>query len=277
MNAYRSQHTPTGRLHKTSDVYNPPYRYQVKQKALGHSQLTLSDFIVQTVVNVSRCPACALPIEKLYGCNSVRCICGQVFCWVCGQKAPCYANCCRLPFRSRRTHSVVIVEDVVLVPSGRQSRMYCAAVEARVRRQAVGRRLAPRDKLARVLAAHAGWKSNGQSDLQVDRQFGLTNARLTMELVTRAGYLVEYVYAYLDASYNRRDERRVLPLAMARQIGALVDLMAREIRDLCSRVQPFRGPKLRAVGCERLLTTGQELRRRCQLLCSFVEFHRQCS
>ncbi|KAF7973109.1 hypothetical protein HWV62_16222 [Athelia sp. TMB] len=31
-----------------------------------------------------RCPRCSVPIEKIYGCNHITCICGQHFCYVCG-------------------------------------------------------------------------------------------------------------------------------------------------------------------------------------------------
>ncbi|KAL4566306.1 hypothetical protein LXL04_030420 [Taraxacum kok-saghyz] len=35
-------------------------------------------------VNTKNCPKCHKPVEKNGGCNLVRCICGQPFCWLCG-------------------------------------------------------------------------------------------------------------------------------------------------------------------------------------------------
>ncbi|CAH1454379.1 unnamed protein product [Lactuca virosa] len=35
-------------------------------------------------VNTKTCPKCHKPVEKNGGCNLVRCICGQPFCWLCG-------------------------------------------------------------------------------------------------------------------------------------------------------------------------------------------------
>nr|GMD89081.1 probable E3 ubiquitin-protein ligase ARI2 [Ipomoea batatas] len=34
--------------------------------------------------NTRYCPKCSKPVEKNGGCNLVRCICGQPFCWLCG-------------------------------------------------------------------------------------------------------------------------------------------------------------------------------------------------
>ncbi|KAH6776501.1 RING/U-box superfamily protein [Perilla frutescens var. hirtella] len=34
--------------------------------------------------NTKFCPKCHKPVEKNGGCNLVRCICGQAFCWLCG-------------------------------------------------------------------------------------------------------------------------------------------------------------------------------------------------
>ncbi|KAL8156282.1 hypothetical protein AgCh_001399 [Apium graveolens] len=34
--------------------------------------------------NTKACPRCHKPVEKNGGCNLVRCICGQYFCWLCG-------------------------------------------------------------------------------------------------------------------------------------------------------------------------------------------------
>ncbi|XP_071923471.1 probable E3 ubiquitin-protein ligase ARI2 isoform X4 [Coffea arabica] len=35
-------------------------------------------------VNTKYCPKCYKPVEKNGGCNLVRCVCGQPFCWLCG-------------------------------------------------------------------------------------------------------------------------------------------------------------------------------------------------
>ncbi|KAL1801858.1 probable E3 ubiquitin-protein ligase ARI2 isoform X1 [Daucus carota subsp. sativus] len=34
--------------------------------------------------NTKACPKCHKPVEKNGGCNLVRCVCGQYFCWLCG-------------------------------------------------------------------------------------------------------------------------------------------------------------------------------------------------
>ncbi|PIN15840.1 putative E3 ubiquitin ligase [Handroanthus impetiginosus] len=34
--------------------------------------------------NVKSCPKCHKPVEKNGGCNLVQCVCGQPFCWLCG-------------------------------------------------------------------------------------------------------------------------------------------------------------------------------------------------
>ncbi|XP_027094776.1 probable E3 ubiquitin-protein ligase ARI2 isoform X1 [Coffea arabica] len=36
--------------------------------------------------NTKYCPKCHKPVEKNGGCNRVRCLCGQQFCWLCGGK-----------------------------------------------------------------------------------------------------------------------------------------------------------------------------------------------
>ncbi|XP_073021546.1 probable E3 ubiquitin-protein ligase ARI2 isoform X3 [Primulina eburnea] len=36
------------------------------------------------IANAKSCPKCSKPVEKNGGCNLVRCICGQPFCWLCG-------------------------------------------------------------------------------------------------------------------------------------------------------------------------------------------------
>ncbi|KZV20214.1 hypothetical protein F511_01071 [Dorcoceras hygrometricum] len=41
-----------------------------------------SDWVI---VNVKSCPKCNKPVEKNGGCNLVQCICGQPFCWLCGE------------------------------------------------------------------------------------------------------------------------------------------------------------------------------------------------
>lgn len=35
--------------------------------------------------NTKPCPKCSKPVEKNQGCNLVVCMCGQAFCWLCGQ------------------------------------------------------------------------------------------------------------------------------------------------------------------------------------------------
>ncbi|KAL0360744.1 UNVERIFIED_CONTAM: putative E3 ubiquitin-protein ligase ARI2 [Sesamum radiatum] len=34
--------------------------------------------------NTRSCPKCHKPVQKIGGCNLVKCICGQPFCWLCG-------------------------------------------------------------------------------------------------------------------------------------------------------------------------------------------------
>lgn len=43
-----------------------------------------SETINWITVNTKNCPKCLKPVEKNGGCNLVRCICGQYFCWLCG-------------------------------------------------------------------------------------------------------------------------------------------------------------------------------------------------
>lgn len=43
-----------------------------------------SETINWITVNTKNCPKCLKPVEKSGGCNLVRCICGQPFCWLCG-------------------------------------------------------------------------------------------------------------------------------------------------------------------------------------------------
>ncbi len=31
------------------------------------------------------CPACAMPVEKVEGCNKMKCRCGTLWCWACGE------------------------------------------------------------------------------------------------------------------------------------------------------------------------------------------------
>ncbi|XP_059647719.1 probable E3 ubiquitin-protein ligase ARI1 isoform X2 [Cornus florida] len=42
-----------------------------------------SETINWITVNTKPCPHCHKPVEKNGGCNSVSCICGQSFCWLC--------------------------------------------------------------------------------------------------------------------------------------------------------------------------------------------------
>ncbi|XP_010432423.1 PREDICTED: probable E3 ubiquitin-protein ligase ARI1 [Camelina sativa] len=43
-----------------------------------------SETINWITVHTKLCPKCYKPVEKNGGCNLVRCICGQCFCWLCG-------------------------------------------------------------------------------------------------------------------------------------------------------------------------------------------------
>ncbi|RWR76943.1 putative E3 ubiquitin-protein ligase ARI2 isoform X1 [Cinnamomum micranthum f. kanehirae] len=43
-----------------------------------------SETVNWITVNTKPCPRCLKPVEKNGGCNHVRCICGQDFCWLCG-------------------------------------------------------------------------------------------------------------------------------------------------------------------------------------------------
>ncbi|KAM7473051.1 hypothetical protein LguiA_011234 [Lonicera macranthoides] len=44
-----------------------------------------SETVNWITVNTKNCPKCSKAVEKNGGCNLVRCICGQTFCWKCGQ------------------------------------------------------------------------------------------------------------------------------------------------------------------------------------------------
>ncbi|VVB10382.1 unnamed protein product [Arabis nemorensis] len=43
-----------------------------------------SETVNWITVHTKLCPKCFKPVEKNGGCNLVRCICGQCFCWLCG-------------------------------------------------------------------------------------------------------------------------------------------------------------------------------------------------
>ncbi|KAJ6799768.1 putative E3 ubiquitin-protein ligase ARI2 [Iris pallida] len=43
-----------------------------------------SETVNWITVNTKPCPKCHKPVEKNGGCNLVACICGQAFCWLCG-------------------------------------------------------------------------------------------------------------------------------------------------------------------------------------------------
>ncbi|XXG55034.1 hypothetical protein AAC387_Pa03g2770 [Persea americana] len=43
-----------------------------------------SETVNWITVNTKPCPRCHKPVEKNGGCDRVRCICGQNFCWLCG-------------------------------------------------------------------------------------------------------------------------------------------------------------------------------------------------
>ncbi|KAL6995612.1 carbonyl reductase (NADPH-dependent) ari1 [Sarracenia purpurea var. burkii] len=45
---------------------------------------TESETVSWIAVNTQSCPSCRKPVEKNGGCNLVRCVCGQYFCWLCG-------------------------------------------------------------------------------------------------------------------------------------------------------------------------------------------------
>ncbi|KAK6131163.1 hypothetical protein DH2020_035092 [Rehmannia glutinosa] len=44
-----------------------------------------SETVNWITVNTKYCPKCHKPVDKNGGCNLVRCICGQPFCWLCGR------------------------------------------------------------------------------------------------------------------------------------------------------------------------------------------------
>lgn len=44
-----------------------------------------SETINWMTVNTKPCPKCHKPVEKNGGCNHVSCVCGQSFCWICGE------------------------------------------------------------------------------------------------------------------------------------------------------------------------------------------------
>ncbi|KAK8530084.1 hypothetical protein V6N13_102962 [Hibiscus sabdariffa] len=44
----------------------------------------VSETVNWITVYTKHCPKCQKPVEKNGGCNLVRCICGQAFCWLCG-------------------------------------------------------------------------------------------------------------------------------------------------------------------------------------------------
>ncbi|KAK9270137.1 hypothetical protein L1049_025713 [Liquidambar formosana] len=43
-----------------------------------------SETVNWITVHTKACPKCHKPVEKNGGCNHVRCVCGQSFCWLCG-------------------------------------------------------------------------------------------------------------------------------------------------------------------------------------------------
>ncbi|KAJ4914223.1 putative E3 ubiquitin-protein ligase ARI1 [Raphanus sativus] len=43
-----------------------------------------SETVNWITVHTKLCPKCSKPVEKNGGCNLVKCICGQYFCWLCG-------------------------------------------------------------------------------------------------------------------------------------------------------------------------------------------------
>ncbi|XP_039039795.1 probable E3 ubiquitin-protein ligase ARI2 isoform X1 [Hibiscus syriacus] len=47
--------------------------------------LDASETVNWITVNTKPCPNCEKPVEKNGGCNHVSCICGQAFCWLCGE------------------------------------------------------------------------------------------------------------------------------------------------------------------------------------------------
>ncbi|XP_019099610.1 PREDICTED: putative E3 ubiquitin-protein ligase ARI4 [Camelina sativa] len=44
-----------------------------------------SETVNWITVNTKLCPECSKPVEKRDGCNHMTCICGQCFCWLCGE------------------------------------------------------------------------------------------------------------------------------------------------------------------------------------------------
>ncbi|XP_019101828.1 PREDICTED: putative E3 ubiquitin-protein ligase ARI4 [Camelina sativa] len=44
-----------------------------------------SETVNWITVNTKLCPKCSKPVEKRDGCNHMTCICGQCFCWLCGE------------------------------------------------------------------------------------------------------------------------------------------------------------------------------------------------
>ncbi|CAI9093642.1 OLC1v1029191C1 [Oldenlandia corymbosa var. corymbosa] len=44
-----------------------------------------SETVNYFAANTKPCPKCSKPVEKDGGCNHVRCVCGQSFCWLCGE------------------------------------------------------------------------------------------------------------------------------------------------------------------------------------------------
>ncbi|KAK4429121.1 putative E3 ubiquitin-protein ligase ARI2 [Sesamum alatum] len=49
------------------------------QKCKDESEVV--DWITE---NTRACPKCHKPVQKMGGCNLIKCICGQPFCWLCG-------------------------------------------------------------------------------------------------------------------------------------------------------------------------------------------------
>lgn len=51
---------------------------------------------VMTLARVRKCPSCATAVVKAGGCNMVRCDCGEVFCYNCGDPVHrCRFSFCR--------------------------------------------------------------------------------------------------------------------------------------------------------------------------------------
>ncbi|WOG90674.1 hypothetical protein DCAR_0309918 [Daucus carota subsp. sativus] len=61
-----------------------------------------SETVNWITVNTKPCPHCHKPVEKNGGCNRVRCICGQAFCWICG---------CDYAWHGTQGHSCVRYKD----------------------------------------------------------------------------------------------------------------------------------------------------------------------